>query len=80
MDAFTEIFKSVKEKKDSFDQYSEALVVYCLHFTNQCNASNINIMRSGLEFLKFIVQSYSIGPRIASMLIPCLLNKVVSLL
>lgn len=76
VDAFQLIHDYVKENVNSLSSYSEALVLYSLNYTNQCNASNINILRSGLDFLKTICERYSIGPRISSTLVPCFLNKV----
>lgn len=76
VDAFQVIQDVVKENNRDLNSFSEALVLYGLQYTNQCTASNINIMRSGLDYFKTVVQLYPIGPRIASTLVPCLLNKV----
>ena len=76
VDTFQTIQTYVKENEDLLRQYNEALIFFGLKYTNQCNASNVNIMRSGLEFFKLIISVYGIGPRMTSTIVPCLLNKV----
>lgn len=56
--------------------YAEAIVCYALIFTNNCSASNVNILRAGLECLIWIISNIGVGPRCMSTLIPCLMNKV----
>ena len=48
-------------------------------FTNNCSASNVNILRAGLECLIWVISNIGVGPRCGSSLIPCLMNKVVAL-
>ena len=76
VDIFDDMKLFVKDNAQSLSTYSEAFLVYCLAFTNQCNAANVNIMRSGLEGRNIVISSCGIGPRCSGELIPCLLNKV----
>ena len=74
--AFQTFLQFVKANNSIASEYAEAIASYCLIFTNNCTASNVNILRSGLECLTYIISTIGVGPRCCSVFIPCLLNKV----
>lgn len=78
--AFQSFLDVVKKDHSIASNYTEAVVCYALIFTNNCSASNVNILRAGLECLVWIISNIGVGPRCAGSLIPCLMNKVVALL
>ena len=79
MDIFDDMKLFFKDNAEKLSTYSEAFIMYCLVFTNNCSAANVNIMRSGLDAMIVVVSSCGIGPRCAGEIIPCVLNKVCSL-
>ena len=78
--AFQSFLDVVKRDHSIASNYAEAIVCYALIFTNNCSASNVNILRTGLECLIWVISNIGAGPRCAGTLIPCLMNKVVFLL
>lgn len=79
VDIFDDMKRFFKDNAEKLSAYSEAFLMYCLVFTNNCNAANVNIMRSGLDAMTVVVAVCGIGPRCAGEIVPCALNKVCAL-
>lgn len=78
VDAMESITRYVTDHGSSISVNSEAFVVFALHMTNQMKASNINILKCGMENLLAIAKNCPMGKRSCLLIVPCILTKVGS--
>ena len=76
VDAMESITRYVTGHGSSISANSEAFVVFALHMTNQMKASNINILKCGMENLLAIAKNCPMGKRMCLLIVPCILSKV----
>lgn len=76
VDAMESITRYVKDHGSSISVNSEAFVVFALHMTNQMKASNINILKCGMENLLAVAKNCPMGRRSCLLIVPCILTKV----
>ena len=76
VDAMESITRYVTDHGSSISANSEAFAVFALHMTNQMKASNINILKCGMENLVAIAKSCPMGKRTCLLIVPCILTKV----
>ena len=72
------ITRYVTDHGSSISVNSEAFVVFALHMMNQMKASNINILKCGMENLLAIAKNCPMGKRSCLLIVPCVLTKVGS--
>ena len=70
------ITRYVADHGSSISVNSEAFVVFALHVTNQMKASNINILKCGMENLVAVAKNCPMGKRSCLLIVPCILTKV----
>ena len=76
VDAMESITRYVTDHGSSISVNSEAFVVFALHVTNQMKASNINILKCGMENLLAVAKNCPMGKRSCLLIVPCILTKV----
>ena len=76
VDAMESILRYITDHGSSISSNSEAFVVFALFVTNQMKASNINILKCGMETLLAVAKNCQMGRRSCLLIVPCILTKV----